>query len=615
MEIFKNMKKERKKELLRMIFFSILLIFITYVYKKNGKNFFVILSFLMLYLAVGMEVFLRAIYASSEKNFLDENFLITLSSFLAFFIGFFTEACLIMLLFALGKFFEKLSIDKIRYNFNRLCDIVPKNVNKVLENGKIVKISPKNIKKGDILLAKEGEKIPVCGSIIDGEGLLDNSNLSGNPMPVSVKSDDEILSTSTLKTGQIKYRAKENFDQSLGKEIINLISISSKKKSQSEKIMRDFAKIFSASMLAMAIFIALVPWILGGDFNKYLEKSLNFLIISSPFAFIFTISLPYACGLILSNKNKILVKDAKSFEKLIDCDYFYTEMTGILTTGEFELKDIIYYGSYNKNLILDYLYNLEKLSDNKISKSIVNRLKRRDNPSYFIGSKNINGIDIWAKTYDNEEIKIGRKSFVNIDDASLDKAIYMTINDNLVCKIIFDDFLKDDTEESIEFLKNEFSDLVIISPHKENEVKNLAEKLLISYAYDLSVEDKLYLIEDERKNGHKIVFVGNGYKDGEILKASDLGISLGEVKSKFESKNSDIVIFDKKYEKIKDLMEISKIVDKNAKKNLLLVLFTKILIVILTLIGLCSIWLSIALDIGILIFSIISTINIIKKKI
>ena len=615
MEIFTNMKKERKKDLISLVFFAILLVLITYFYRHRGRNFFIIISYLAMYLIIGDDIFIKTIDAFSKKNFRDESFLITLASFLAFFIGFFLEACLIMLIYDFGILFQKLAYDKAKEYFKNMSNIVPKNVNKVLKDGSIVKISTKNIKKGDILLAKEGEKIPVEGKVISGEGLLDTSILNGENLPIEVKEKSKVFSASILKTGQIRYEVQNVFEDSLAYEIVDMIKKSSKTKAQSEKIIRNFTKIFTPIIFALAIFLAVVPAILGANLGNYLQKSISFMILASPTSLILGTSLPYIYGLIFSNKNKILVKNKKTFEKLIDSHYFYTNMTKTLTVGEFEVKDIIFYGNYNKNLILDYLYNLEKLSKNPIGKSIVNKLKRRDNPSYFLASEIVNDLDIWAKTYDNEEIKIGRKEFVNAHDDSFDKAIYMSLNDNLVLKIVLEDFLKDDVKESIDYLKNEFSDIGILSSNNEMEVKNLAKDLEISYAYELSQNDKLDIVLNEKKNGKNIVFVGDDPFDKDILKASNVGISLAKKDCDFCFKNSDVIIFDKAFGKTKDLMKIAKIIDKKAKKNLLMIMVSKILLMILSLLGYGPIWLSIVSDVGILIFTIISSVNILKKKI
>lgn len=615
MEIFRNMKKERKKDLISLIFYAILLVIVTYFYKQGGRKFFIIISYLAMYLIIGDDIFIKAIEALSKKNLKDESFLITLSSFLTFFIGFFLEACLIVLIFNFGKFFEKLALYKEKENFKKISNIFPKYVNKISSNGKIVKISTKNIKKGDILLAKEGEKIPVYGRVISGEGLLDTSILNGENLPIEVKKNCQVFSASILKTGQIRYEAKEVFEDSLAFEIMDLIKKSFQTKTESEKIIRSFTKIFTPMIFALAIFLAVVPAVLGANLGKFVQKSISFMILASPTSLILGTSLPYIFGLILSKKNKILVKDKKTFEKIIDSHYFYTNMTNTLTLGEFRVKDIIYYGNYNKNLILDYLYNLEKLSKSPIGKSIVSKLKRRDNPSYFLASKVVNDLDIWAKTYDNEEIKIGRKEFVNVSDDSFDKAIYMSLNDNLVCKIVLEDYLKDDVKESIDYLKNQFSDIAILSSNDEMEVKNLAKELGISYGFGLSPKEKLNIILNEEKNGHKVVFVGDDKLDKNSLKASEVGISLAKKDCNFNFKNLDVIIFDRAFGKTKDLVKISKIIDKKAKKNLAMILITKILLMILTLLGFAPIWLSIVGDVGVLIINIISSVNILKKKI
>ena len=615
MEIFKDMKKDRKRELFRLVYFAILIGLMTYIRKIFGNKSYVVTGFLFIYLFLGMDVFLEAIESFSKRNMMDENFLLTIASFAAFFMGNFTEACVIMLLFSLGEVFENLANDRTDKNIKSFIDIVPKKLDRENPDGSFSKVSINEINVGDIILAKDGDRIGLEGIVVDGEGLLDTSSLTGESMPVDVRENSKVLSSSILKTGIIKYRVQKVFDQSIAYKIISLIKNSPKEKSDSEKLIRRFAKVYTPFVVAIAVFLAVVPPILFGNFASYLKMAGSFLILSCPGALLIGLPLTYVSGLGLCSKNKILVKGARYFEKLIDADYFYTDKTGTLTYGDFDVKDIIYYSEYNKNLILDYLYNLEKLSNHPIAKAIVKDLRRRDNPSYFIASESINGLGIWAKTYENEEIKIGSKDFVNINEDSKDKAIYMTINDILVCKVLLEDRIKDDAKETIDYLRSKFSDIAVLSGDSEMAVKDLAEELSISYAGGLLPNEKLDLVKNEQKNGHKIVFVGDGINDGPVLKYADVGISMGQGASDLAIDASDIIISDKSYSKLKDLMEIARIVDKTAKKNLVFIMLTKIIILILTLLGYGPMWLAIVGDVGVLILSIFISTSILNKKI
>lgn len=615
MELFKNMKKDRKKDFFKLTFFAILIFFTTYLEKIYGNSYFIFTAFLLIYIFLIENIFLDAIDALSKKNITDENFLISIASFAAFIMGHFSQACIIIFLYNLGQIFIGLSNDRINSNIKEIIDIVPKKVNKLKKDGSLVQIDIGKIKVGDIILAKDGEKIAVDGIVLDGEGLLDTSFLTGKAMPIDVRKNSKILSSSVLKTGMIKYRAESIFDESIARKVIDIIKDSFKKKSDSEKLISKFIKIFTPFLVAIAIFLALVPPILGGNLWRFLEKSVSFLIISMNISLIMSLHLTYISGLILCRKNKIIVKESKYLENLIDCDYFYTDKTGTLTYGNFEIKDIIYYSEYKKNLILDYLYNLSKLSNHPIAKAIVENLRRRDNPSYFIASENLSGLGVWAKTYENEEIKIGSKDFVNIDENSKDKAVYMTINNILVCKIILEDKIKDDTKESIKFLKNQFLDIAVLSGDSEINVENLAKDLSISYAAELKSDDKFEIIKNEQKNDHKIIFVGDGDNDSQILKKANLGISMGQVGSNLSLEASDILISDKSYSKLKDLINIAKIVDKTAKKNLIFIIFAKILMIILAILGFGSMWLISLIEVSILLITILISLNILNKKI
>lgn len=615
MELFKNMKKDRKKDFFKLTFFAILIFFTTYLEKIYGNIYFIFTAFLLIYIFLIENIFLDAIDALSKEYITDENFLISIVSFAAFIMGHFSQACIIIFLYNLSQIFIGLSNDRINSNIKEILDIVPKKVNKLKKDGSLAQIDIRKIKVGDIILAKDGEKIAVDGIVLDGEGLLDTSFLTGESMPIDVRKNSKILSSSVLKTGMIKYRAESVFEDSIARKVIDIIKNSFKKKSNSEILISKFTKIFTPFLVAIAIFLALVPPILGGNFWRFLQKSVSFLIISMNISLIISLHLTYISGLILCRKNKIIVKQAKYLEDLIDCDYLYTDKTGTLTYGNFEIKDIIYYSDYKKNLILDYLYNLSKLSNHPIAKTIVENLRRRDNPSYFIASENLNGLGVWAKTYENEEIKIGSKDFVNIDENSKDKAVYMTINNILVCKIILEDKIKDDTKESIEFLKDQFLDIAVLSGDSEINVENLAKDLSISYAAELKSDDKFEIIKNEQKNGHKLIFVGDGDNDNQILKKANLGISMGQVGSNLSLEASDILISDKSYSKLKDLINIAKIVDKTAKKNLIFIIFAKILMIILALLGFGSMWLISLIEVSILLITILISLNILNKKI
>lgn len=615
MGIFNNMTKDHKKELLSLGFFALITLILAIIYKNEGNKFYIVIGFLIIYLLVGAEVIKAGVYSVLNKNGMDETFLMTIATLAAFLLGEYVEACAVMIFYQFGETFEDIATHRSRENIKSLMDIVPNTAQKVLEDGSFEEIDIDDIEVGDILIARDGEKIAVDGRVIEGQGLIDTSSLTGESMPESVEKGSELLSSSIVNSGLIKYKATKIFDDSIASKIIELIEESSEKKSDSERLITKFARIYTPIVVALAAFIAIVPPLLGFGFKEYILRAGTFLIISCPCALVLSIPLTYISGLGLASKNKILVKGSKYFEKLIDANVLFSDKTGTLTVGDFDIKRIDYYQDYSKNLVLDYLYNLEKLSDHPIARAIVKNLNRNDNPSYFIKSKNINGKGIWARTYENNDIKIGSADFVEYEEKEDIKAVYMSINDILVCRVVIEDKLKDDAKETIEDIRNEFSQIAVLSGDKEASVKEVAKELEIGYCGELLPDEKLELLRNEQDKGRSVIFMGDGINDGPVLKAADVGISMGQTSSDLAIESSDILIVEGEVSKLKDLIEISKLVDKTAKQNLAFIMAVKIIILILGFFGHAPMWLAVFGDVGVSIIAILWAMRLLNKKI
>lgn len=615
MGIFNNMTKDHKKELLSLGFFALITLILAIIYKNEGNKFYIVIGFLIIYLLVGAEVIKAGVYSVLNKNGMDETFLMTIATLAAFLLGEYVEACAVMIFYQFGETFEDIATHRSRENIKSLMEIVPNTAQKVLEDGSFEEIDIDDIEVGDILIARDGEKIAVDGRVIEGQGLIDTSSLTGESMPESVEKGSELLSSSIVNSGLIKYKATKIFDDSIASKIIELIEESSEKKSDSERLITKFARIYTPIVVALAAFIAIVPPLLGFGFKEYILRAGTFLIIACPCALVLSIPLTYISGLGLASKNKILVKGSKYFEKLIDANVLFSDKTGTLTVGDFDIKRIDYYQDYSKNLVLDYLYNLEKLSDHPIARAIVKNLNRNDNPSYFIKSKNINGKGIWARTYENNDIKIGSADFVEYEEKEDIKAVYMSINDILVCRVVIEDKLKDDAKETIEDIRNEFSQIAVLSGDKEASVKEVAKELEIGYCGELLPDEKLELLRNEQDKGRSVIFMGDGINDGPVLKAADVGISMGQTSSDLAIESSDILIVEGEVSKLKDLIEISKLVDKTAKQNLAFIMAVKIIILILGFFGYAPMWLAVFGDVGVSIIAILWAMRLLNKKI
>lgn len=609
------MSKENKASLLSLLFFSIASLFLYRYYLNVGRKFFIVTGFLFIYLLLGWEIFQKGIYSVSHGNGMDETFLITLATFIAFLLGHYGEALAVLIFYSFGEVFEDIATDKSRDNIKSLMDIVPQKAQRINSDGSISEIDIEKIKVGDLILAKDGDRIAVDGEVYEGEGLLDTSSLTGESLPKSIRGGSKILSSSILSSGIIKYKALKVFEDSIASKIINLIEESNEKKSDSERLITRFAKVYTPIVVALAALIAIVPPLLGFGLKEYLLRSGTFLILACPCALVISIPLTYISGLGLASKNKILLKGSKFFEKIIDSDTLFTDKTGTLTEGNFSIEGIVYYTDYSKNLILDYMYNLEKLSNHPIAKSIVHSLNRNDNPSYFIASENINGMGVWAKTYENNEIKVGSGEFVGEVDKTDGKAVFMTINDLLVCKIIMQDKLKEDALKTIDDIRGNFNQIAVLSGDNERAVVDVAEELGIGYCANLLPNEKLDLLRNEQRKGHSVIYLGDGINDGPVLKNADVGISMGQTSSDLAIESSDILIVDGEVSKIKDLITISRLVDKTAKQNLTFIILIKLIILGFGLFGYAPMYLAVFGDVGVSVIATLWAMRILNKKI
>lgn len=612
MNISKNISKKNKINFLSLIFFFPFIIVLNRYYMTFGKNFFIVMGFLLVYLLLGLEIFKKAspLNKTSSKN---ETFLILLSSFLGFILGSFTQACLILLIYNLGEIFKDILKQSIKNGIKNIINILPATSKRLNKDQSYDEIDVGRIKVGDILLASDGEKIAVDGKVIEGEALLDTSSLTGNTMPKVIKKGSAILASSVLSSGHIKYEAESLYKNSIASKLINLVENSIYSKSYKEEIIEKLSKISTSFSVALASIFALVLPILGFDLGENLLKASSILILSCPFLYIGFTSA-YLGGLGLCLKNKIIVKNKEYLDKLIYSDIFFTEKTSTLTDGDFYIDSIKYYTNYSKNLVLDYLYNLEKLSNNPKAMAIVKNLNRNDNPSYFIASKKVNDINIWAKTYENKQIKVGFFDFVNIDKENDDGSIYMSIDDLLVCKISLKERLKDGAKDTFEKIRDDFSQISIISKDNVNEIIDIAKNLGISYYSSMNLNERIKLIRKKQAKGHTIIYMGDSLNNSSILEEADIGISLGEAFLEKSLDTSDILLMSKDVAKIKDLFNIADLISKSIRRNFIFALVFKLVILILTILGVFQMLFVISASILAMVITSLWTLRILNIK-
>lgn len=613
--MFKNMRTEEKDRLKFLILLGLITLLLSIAEHTWSSNIVIKILYVIVYIVAGREVIGLAFKDIKNKQPMDENFLMTLATIAAIVIGKYNEAVFVMLFYSFGELFEDIATNSSRESIKSLMDIVPEKSSRIKEDGSREEVDIDDIEVGDILEITDGDKIPVDGRIISGEASLDTSSLTGESMPVDVGENEEVMSSSIVVDGIIRMEVTKVFDDSVAAKIIDLIEESVENKSSSEKFITRFARIYTPIVVTAAVLLAVIPPLMGGDWRDYLLRAATFLVLSCPCALVLSVPLSFISGLGLASKNGILIKGSEYLEALDKAEVLLTDKTGTLTKGEFIVKDIEYFTDYDKEKILDYIYNLEKTSSHPIARSIVENLDRQEKEDLFSEVKNVKGLGVKATSVDGEEILLGSKKLVNHDGED-DKAVYLSIDGKVSAKISIEDEVKDDSLETIDYLKNHYKNIAIVSGDNEKSVKETADEVkLKEYYAGLMPDQKMEILKSYEDKGKITVFVGDGINDAPVLKQADVGISMGETASDLAIESSDILVANGEFSQMKNLMNIAKISVRTVKQNVTFIMAIKIIILILGLFGKASMWMAIFGDVGVSIITILWAMRIQNKEI
>lgn len=613
--MFKSMTREHKKTLTQLVVIVLASFALAFFTKDKAKSVWIILAFLVLYLFAALDVLKEAFEGLRRGQALDENFLMTIATVTAFLIGDYLEAIAVMVFYGFGELFEEIATHSSKENIKGLLDLVPDLANKVLDDGTIEEIDLDDVEVDDILIVRDGEKVGVDGVIIEGNALVDTSSVTGESMPVEVGEGDEIISSSIISQGIIKYRATKEFDDSVAAKIIELIEDSHMSKSESERLITRFARIYTPIVVGFAVLLAIIPPLfMGGDWSDYLLRAATFLVLSCPCALVLSVPLSFMSGLGLASREGILIKGSQFLEELKAADILLTDKTGTLTTGEFVVKDVEFMADYDRKKALDYIYNIEKMSTHPIARGIVNSLDGTENPDLFKEVNNKNGLGVVAISKENEEVKVGSAKFIGIENEDV-RAVYLGIDGKPVARVIIEDEIKKESKKTIEKLKRDFKKIAVVSGDSKKAVKDLANEIaLTDYYAELMPKDKLDVMEEFKKNGHKVVFVGDGINDAPVLKNANVGISMGETASDLAIESSDILIANGEFRELAKLMEITNLTNSTVRQNITFIMIVKITILTLGFFGYASMWLAIFGDVGVSIIAILWAMRILKKS-
>lgn len=614
--MFKEMTNEHKIELRKLVIVAILTLVLSIYNHKYVTTDGIALVFAALYIFVGWDVLKKSLQMIKRGQALDEHFLMAIATITAFAIGQYTEAVAVMLFYSFGELFEEIATHTSKENIKSLLNLVPDQANLVNSDGSITTIDLDEVEVDDIILVRDGEKIGVDGVVVEGHGLVDTSSITGESMPVEVEEGSQIISSSIMTDGIIKIRAQKEFDDSVAAKIMELIEDSAASKSDSERMVTRFARYYTPIVVAIAVLLALIPPLFfGGAWNDYLIRAATFLVLSCPCALVLSVPLSFMSGLGLASREGILIKGSQFFEILNDAEVLLSDKTGTLTTGEFKVQDIKFFNNFNKDLILDYIYNIELMSTHPIARGIVISLNRNEKQELFKEIKNEKGLGVSATAQNGDQIKLGSAKYVAIQ-ADNDRAVYLSVNDKLAAKVIIEDQIKENSKNTIESLKKHFKEIAVVSGDGEKAVKETSKKLnLDNYFAEVMPDQKLEIMQNYQKNGQKTVFVGDGINDAPVLANADIGISMGETSSDLAIESSDVLIVNGEFSQMAKLMEISNLTNKTVRQNIIFIMLVKITILVMGLLGYANMWLAIFGDVGVSIIAIIWAMRILRKRI
>lgn len=547
-----------------------------------------------------------------KSHTINENALITISAIGAYFVDKQMEGLMVIILYEIGKILEEKAVNNSRNSIKDLMNIKQDFANKVVGD-KTKVINVEDVKINDILIIKKGEKIPVDGIVIEGETKLNLFSLTGESDLVNKKENDEVLSGSINEGKVIKIKATKLFNDSTVSKILSLIEDATDKKSKTETFVAKMAKYYTPIVLIISV-ITFICFILFTDLTTYesIYRALVFLVISCPCAIAISVPLSYFTGIGVSSKNGILVKGSNYLDLLSRVNKIVFDKTGTLTSGAFKVTSFnLLDSSYSEDYILK-LYALgENLSNHPIAKSIMNYVNIDVNEKVK-NHKEIEGLGV-SYIYDDKKIKIGNNKMFDIkDDGSLN--IYLSIDDKIVSSLTINDGIKEGVENTLNELSKKGIETYMFTGDSKENALSISEKLNIDKVYYELLPTKKYEKLEELLNDKDVVaFIGDGINDAPSLKRADIGISMGSIGSSSAIEASDIVIMDDDISKINKAISISNKVKRIIKENLVFSIGVKILILVLSAIGIANMWQAVFADVGVTIISILNTLRIMKK--
>lgn len=606
-----EIKETKNKDIYRILlgaFLGILGIII-----KTPKYLSMILI-LLAYIILLYRTLTTAIKQLKNKT-INENFLVTISTIGAYLLGETHEGLMVIFLYEIGKMLESKAVNKSRNSVAELMNIKEETSN-LKDNNKIKVVPTTEIKVGDIIVVKEGERVPLDGIVVKGETMLDTSALTGESLPVSVSTGDNVLSGSINKGGILEIKVSSIYKDSTVNKILELVENATERKTKVETIVSKYSSKYTIGVIIIAILTALfLPLFTNMTYTDSIYKGLTILVISCPCAIAISIPLSYFSGIGAASKEGILIKGSNYLDSIKDIKEIVFDKTGTITTGEFYISKInIHDKKYTEDQIMEIFAGGESLSNHPIAKSVLKNYTKEINHEDIKDYKEVSGKGI-EFTYKKDKVRIGNAKFCKNKEENSN--IYLMINNSIVADLEIKDEIKKDVVNTIQELKKMNINIHMFTGDTKEKATEIAQQVGIdNINYSMLPSDKYTYLEEiiKKKTEKSIVsFVGDGINDAPVLKLSDLGISMGSLGTDSAIEASDVVIMNDNLEKIVTAINISKKTNKIIKENLIFALGVKLLVLVLTLIGLSTMLEAVFADVGVTVLCILNTLRLLKK--
>lgn len=602
------MTRKQKKKLIRIIVAAVLLVTVSFL---RFDNIIMLLLYIIPYLVVGWDVVFSALRNIAHGQVFDEQFLMALATVGAFGTGEYREAVAVMLFYQIGELFQGIAVGKSRKSIASLMDIRPDSA-VVIRDGTEIKVSPEEVQKGETIIVRPGEKIPLDGTVLTGSTTVNTAALTGESLPHDITEGSKVISGSVNLTGVITVKTESLYSESTVAKILDLVENSSAKKAKTENFITRFAKYYTPCVVAAALALAFIPPLIVGNFGEWIQRALIFLVVSCPCALVISVPLSFFGGIGGASKRGILVKGSNYMETLSKIGTVVFDKTGTLTKGSFKVT-AIHPEKSSEDELLDVAAAAESYSNHPIAESIIAAHKGHIDQSRIGEVKEHAGMGIEA-VIDGRDIFAGNGKLMDMAGAKWHNChiggtvIHISEGSCYLGHIVISDEIKPDSKDAVKELKNlGVEKTVMLTGDRKEIAESVGRTLGLDEVHaELLPGGKVQAVEGLIKEGRPLAFVGDGINDAPVLARADLGVAMGAMGSDAAIEAADLVLMDDKPSKLPEAIRIARKTMRIVWQNIIFSLIVKAAVLILAALGFANMWLAIFADVGVTVLAILN---------